>query len=64
MSSQVKTYQINPISHYFNIRFLSLGVADTIKKLRTKYGIKIGSSTGYTSEIMAKLKVCTTRNTH
>lgn len=32
------------------------GVADTIKQLRTKYGIKIGSSTGYTSEIMAKLK--------
>ena len=36
-----------------------LGVADTIKQLRTKYGIKIGSSTGYTSEIMAKLKVGT-----
>jgi hypothetical protein len=25
--------------------------------LRTKYGIKIGSSTGYTKEIMAMLKV-------
>ena len=34
-----------------------LGVAETMKQLRTKYGIKIGSSTGYTSEIMAKLKV-------
>eukprot|EP00088_Acartia_fossae_P024728 TRINITY_DN25635_c0_g1_i1.p1 TRINITY_DN25635_c0_g1~~TRINITY_DN25635_c0_g1_i1.p1 ORF type:complete len:280 (+),score=85.80 TRINITY_DN25635_c0_g1_i1:154-993(+) len=33
------------------------GVVDTINKLRSDYGIKIGSSTGYTSEIMAKLKV-------
>lgn len=32
------------------------GVVDTIQKLRSDYGIKIGSSTGYTSEIMAKLK--------
>ena len=33
-----------------------LGAAATIDLLRSKYGIKIGSSTGYTSEIMAKLK--------
>jgi len=33
------------------------GVPETIKKLRSEYGIKIGSSTGYTSEIMEKLKV-------
>ena len=36
------------------------GAAETINHLRTKYGIKIGSSTGYTSEIMEKLKVRTT----
>jgi len=33
------------------------GVVDTMKKLRSDYGVKIGSSTGYTSEIMARLKV-------
>jgi len=33
------------------------GVVDTMNKLRSDYGVKIGSSTGYTSEIMAKLKV-------
>ncbi|XP_023320234.1 uncharacterized protein LOC111695235 [Eurytemora carolleeae] len=33
------------------------GVPETMAKLRSDYGIKIGSSTGYTSEIMAKLKV-------
>jgi len=33
------------------------GVPATISKLRQKYGIKIGSSTGYTSEIMDILKV-------
>jgi len=32
------------------------GATTTINTLREKYGIKIGSSTGYTSEIMAKLK--------
>merc|ERR1711990_1391808 len=32
------------------------GVAQTISRLRTEFGLKIGSSTGYTSEIMAKLK--------
>merc|ERR1712121_254691 len=32
------------------------GVPETIKKLRKDFGVKIGSSTGYTSEIMAKLK--------
>merc|ERR1711973_1022381 len=32
------------------------GVAQTISRLREEYGVKIGSSTGYTSEIMAKLK--------
>ena len=33
------------------------GVPETMNKLRKEYGVKIGSSTGYTSEIMAKLKV-------
>ena len=32
------------------------GAKDTINLLRSKFGIKIGSSTGYTSEIMEKLK--------
>merc|ERR1712154_624349 len=32
------------------------GVAQTISRLRSEFGVKIGSSTGYTSEIMAKLK--------
>jgi len=33
------------------------GVTDTVRRLREEFGLKIGSSTGYTSEIMAKLKV-------
>jgi len=32
------------------------GVPETMNKLRKDLGVKIGSSTGYTSEIMAKLK--------
>ena len=32
------------------------GTVETINLLRSKYGIKIGSSTGYTSEIMEKLR--------
>lgn len=32
------------------------GVTETMHKLRRNYGIKIGSSTGYTSEIMEKLR--------
>merc|ERR1712154_311657 len=32
------------------------GVAQTIARLREEFGVKIGSSTGYTSEIMAELK--------
>merc|ERR1712079_458756 len=32
------------------------GVPETMNKLRKEYGVKIGSSTGYISEIMAKLK--------
>merc|ERR1711862_1067597 len=32
------------------------GAKDTINLLRSKFGVKIGSSTGYTSEIMEKLK--------
>jgi len=32
------------------------GVADTVNKLRAEYGVKIGSCTGYTKEIMAKLR--------
>merc|ERR1712080_344883 len=28
------------------------GVTETVEKLRKQYGLKIGSSTGYTSEIM------------
>jgi len=32
------------------------GVAQTISRLREDFGVKIGSSTGYTSEIMAQLK--------
>jgi hypothetical protein len=37
--------------------FVTKGVPETMELLRTKYGIKIGSSTGYTKEIMAMLKV-------
>merc|ERR1711973_120431 len=33
------------------------GVPETMSRLRADYGIKIGSSTGYTSEIMQRLKV-------
>lgn len=33
------------------------GVPETMNKLRAEYGVKVGSSTGYTSEIMARLKV-------
>ena len=33
------------------------GVPQTMERLRREYGLKIGSSTGYTSEIMKKLKV-------
>merc|ERR1711917_150206 len=32
------------------------GVPQTMERLRQEYGLKIGSSTGYTSEIMKKLK--------
>jgi hypothetical protein len=32
-------------------------VVETVERLRSDYGLKIGSSTGYTSEIMASLKV-------
>merc|ERR1712227_756750 len=32
------------------------GVPQTMNRLRQEFGIKIGSSTGYTSEIMQKLK--------
>ena len=37
-------------------QIILLGAKDTINLLRSKFGIKIGSSTGYTSEIMEKLK--------
>ena len=40
------------MTKYFTI----LGAVETINLLRSKYSIKIGSSTGYTSEIMAKLR--------
>jgi len=33
------------------------GVPETMNRLRSEFGIKIGSSTGYTKEIMLKLKV-------
>ena len=33
------------------------GVPQTMDRLRREFGVKIGSSTGYTSEIMEKLKV-------
>lgn len=33
------------------------GVPETMSRLRSEFGVKIGSSTGYTSEIMEKLKV-------
>lgn len=39
-----------------NNSHLIKGTVDTMKILRQKFNIKIGSSTGYTSEIMAKLK--------
>merc|ERR1711983_394749 len=39
-----------------NNSHLIRGAAETIQTLRKKFGIKIGSSTGYTSEIMEKLK--------
>lgn len=32
------------------------GVTETVENLRKNYGLKIGSSTGYTSEIMEKLR--------
>ena len=32
------------------------GVVETVESLRTKFGLKIGSSTGYTSPIMEDLK--------
>ena len=33
------------------------GVPQTMNRLRQEFGVKIGSSTGYTSEIMEKLRV-------
>ena len=33
------------------------GAPETMSILRNKLGVKIGSTTGYTKEIMAKLKV-------
>ena len=46
------------ILHLLNFaQHFLIGAADTINLLRSKYGIKIGSSTGYTKEIMAVLKV-------
>merc|ERR1712079_836101 len=39
-----------------NNSHLIRGAVETINLLRSKYSCKIGSSTGYTSEIMAKLK--------
>ena len=36
---------------------LMTGVPQTMNRLRQEFGIKIGSSTGYTSEIMEKLRV-------
>ena len=36
--------------------FFPPATVDTMKQLREKFDIKIGSSTGYTSEIMEKLK--------
>ena len=33
------------------------GVPETMDILRNKLGIKIGSTTGYTKEVMTKLKV-------
>merc|ERR1711997_730433 len=39
-----------------NNSHLIRGAVETINLLRSKYSIKIGSSTGYTSEIMAKLR--------
>ena len=32
-------------------------MTETVENLRKNYGLKIGSSTGYTSEIMEKLRV-------
>ena len=34
-----------------------LGTPETMSVLRSKLGVKIGSTTGYTTEIMAKLRV-------
>merc|ERR1711963_929739 len=39
-----------------NNSHLIRGAVETINLLRSKYNCKIGSSTGYTSEIMAKLR--------
>ena len=36
---------------------LMTGVPQTMNRLRQEFGVKIGSSTGYTSEIMEKLRV-------
>ena len=40
--------------HIFSIH---LGTPETMSVLRSKLGVKIGSTTGYTTEIMAKLRV-------
>ena len=38
-------------------RFCFIGASDTIQRLRSTHGLKIGSSTGYSKEIMAELAV-------
>ena len=41
----------------YNIFLYDLGTPETMAVLRNELGVKIGSTTGYTTEIMAKLRV-------
>ena len=47
------------IQHNYSFKncILTSGVPQTMARLRQEFGLKIGSSTGYTSEIMEKLRV-------
>ena len=44
-------------NYSFKNCIVTSGVPQTMARLRQEFGLKIGSSTGYTSEIMEKLRV-------
>ena len=49
--------RFNNNNNSFKNCIVTSGVPQTMTRLRQEFGLKIGSSTGYTSEIMEKLRV-------